>query len=143
METSAFDVVVVGAGPTGLFLASELALYGCSVLVVERRAEPDATPKAGSVGVLAAEALQRRGLGAVLDAEEQSMVQGMAQLAQATGGVSPLAQGLRKIGGHFAGRGGDLVAAAEQTSSVERPRAPEVATSSQGWLRRRPCVRVF
>ena len=103
METADFDVVVVGAGPTGLFLAAELSLYGCSALVVERRAEPDPTIKAGSVGVLGAEALARRGLGARLDAEEAKMAAGMAELAKATGGVNPIGQGLKKIGGHFGG----------------------------------------
>lgn len=103
METAHFDVVVVGAGPTGLFLASELALYGCSVLVVERLAEPDRTIKAGGIGALGAEALARRGLGPLLDAEEAAMVAGMAQLAKATGGVNPIANGLKKIGGHFSG----------------------------------------
>ena len=96
-------MVVCGAGPTGLFLASELGLYGCSVLLLERLAAPDATIKAGTVGVLAAEALERRGLGPALDAEEAAMAAGMAQLAKATGGVSPIAQGLKKIGGHFGG----------------------------------------
>ncbi|TQM44611.1 FAD-dependent oxidoreductase [Pseudonocardia cypriaca] len=33
------DVVIVGAGPVGLFLAGELALAGCSVLVLERERE--------------------------------------------------------------------------------------------------------
>jgi len=103
VETAQFDVVVVGAGPTGLFLAAELALYGCSVLVVERQAQPDATIKAGSVGVLGAEALARRGLGPLLDAEEAKMAAGMAELAKSTGGVNPIGQGLKKIGGHFAG----------------------------------------
>jgi 2-polyprenyl-6-methoxyphenol hydroxylase-like FAD-dependent oxidoreductase len=28
-----YDVIIVGAGPVGLFLASELALANCSVLV--------------------------------------------------------------------------------------------------------------
>lgn len=103
MERAEFDVVVAGAGPTGLFLAAELALYGCSVLVVERLAEPDSTIKAGSVGVLGAEALARRGLGPALEAEEAAMAASMLQLAKATGGVSPIAQGLKKIGGHFSG----------------------------------------
>lgn len=103
METARFDVVVVGAGPTGLFLAAELALYGCSVLVVERLAAPDPTVKAGGVRALAAEALERRGLGPALDAAEAAMVAGIEQLAKSTGAPSPLAPGLKKIGGHFAG----------------------------------------
>ncbi|GAA2169184.1 FAD-dependent monooxygenase [Pedococcus bigeumensis] len=35
------DVVVVGAGPTGLMLAGELALAGVAVVVLERRQTPD------------------------------------------------------------------------------------------------------
>ncbi|GAA4558955.1 FAD-dependent monooxygenase [Pseudonocardia xishanensis] len=34
------DVVIVGAGPVGLFVAGELGLAGCSVLVLEREPEP-------------------------------------------------------------------------------------------------------
>ncbi|MBV8996915.1 MAG: FAD-dependent monooxygenase, partial [Pseudonocardiales bacterium] len=34
------DVVVVGAGPTGLMLASELALAGVAVGVIERQVAP-------------------------------------------------------------------------------------------------------
>jgi 2-polyprenyl-6-methoxyphenol hydroxylase-like FAD-dependent oxidoreductase len=35
------DVVVAGAGPTGLMLAGELAVAGADVLVIERRSQPD------------------------------------------------------------------------------------------------------
>jgi 2-polyprenyl-6-methoxyphenol hydroxylase-like FAD-dependent oxidoreductase len=38
-----YDVVISGAGPVGLFLACELALGGCSVLVLEK-AEPADSP---------------------------------------------------------------------------------------------------
>jgi 2-polyprenyl-6-methoxyphenol hydroxylase-like FAD-dependent oxidoreductase len=57
-----FDVVVAGAGPVGLMVASELALRGVRVLVAERLAEPDLTIKAGAINVPTAEALDRRGL---------------------------------------------------------------------------------
>lgn len=62
-----YDVVIVGAGPVGLFVASELGLAGCSVLVLEREQE-GATPwKAlplGMRGMSAAsvEAFYRRGM---------------------------------------------------------------------------------
>jgi 2-polyprenyl-6-methoxyphenol hydroxylase-like FAD-dependent oxidoreductase len=61
------DVVVVGAGPVGLFLACELGLAGCSVLVLEREPEPRTPWRAlplGMRGLSAAsvEAFDRRGL---------------------------------------------------------------------------------
>ena len=61
------DVVVVGAGPVGLFLACELALAGLAVLVLERAEHPEAPLKKAPLGtrglsVASAEALHRRGL---------------------------------------------------------------------------------
>jgi 2-polyprenyl-6-methoxyphenol hydroxylase-like FAD-dependent oxidoreductase len=61
------DVVIVGAGPVGLFLACELGLAGCSVLVLEREPEPRSPWKAdppGMRGLSAAsvEAFYRRGM---------------------------------------------------------------------------------
>jgi 2-polyprenyl-6-methoxyphenol hydroxylase-like FAD-dependent oxidoreductase len=35
-----FDVVIAGGGPVGLFLAGELGLAGCSVVVLEREPQP-------------------------------------------------------------------------------------------------------
>jgi 2-polyprenyl-6-methoxyphenol hydroxylase-like FAD-dependent oxidoreductase len=34
-----YDVIIAGAGPVGLFLASEIALAKCSVLILERAAD--------------------------------------------------------------------------------------------------------
>jgi 2-polyprenyl-6-methoxyphenol hydroxylase-like FAD-dependent oxidoreductase len=61
------DVIIAGAGPVGLFLASELAAAGVSVLVLERDAQPDSPWKKGVLGRRglhrrAVEALYRRGL---------------------------------------------------------------------------------
>ncbi|MEU7740879.1 FAD-dependent monooxygenase [Nonomuraea sp. NPDC049158] len=61
------DVVIVGGGPVGLFLACELGLAGCSVLVLEREPEPRSPWKAyplGTRGLSAAsvEAFYRRGM---------------------------------------------------------------------------------
>lgn len=46
-----YDVVIVGAGPVGLFLASELALADCSVLVLERDQEQTSPWKALPLGM--------------------------------------------------------------------------------------------
>jgi 2-polyprenyl-6-methoxyphenol hydroxylase-like FAD-dependent oxidoreductase len=62
----ASQVLVVGAGPVGLALAAELEIAGVHAVVVEQLAEPDTLQKARGVGVLAAEALRRRGLGTQL-----------------------------------------------------------------------------
>jgi 2-polyprenyl-6-methoxyphenol hydroxylase-like FAD-dependent oxidoreductase len=56
------DVVIVGAGPTGLWLAGELRLGGASVTVLERRAERDRHSKALTVHPRTLEILDSRGL---------------------------------------------------------------------------------
>jgi 2-polyprenyl-6-methoxyphenol hydroxylase-like FAD-dependent oxidoreductase len=67
METSIHDVIISGAGPVGLFLACELALAKCSVLVLEKAENPHSSLKQLPFGIrgLSAptiEALDRRGL---------------------------------------------------------------------------------
>lgn len=62
-----YDVIISGAGPVGLFLACELALAHCSVLVVEKAENPHSPLKQLPFGVrglnaLSIEALHRRGL---------------------------------------------------------------------------------
>ena len=56
------DVVVVGAGPTGLMLACELALAGVSCRVLERRAEQPNITRAFAVHARTLELLDARGL---------------------------------------------------------------------------------
>ncbi|MFD4442204.1 FAD-dependent monooxygenase [Nocardia sp. NPDC058519] len=61
------DVLIAGGGPVGLFLAGELALSGCSVLVLERDQEPGSPLQALPLGMRglsagSAEAFYRRGL---------------------------------------------------------------------------------
>jgi 2-polyprenyl-6-methoxyphenol hydroxylase-like FAD-dependent oxidoreductase len=73
-----YDVLVAGAGPVGLMLATELRLAGVRVLVVERREEPDPAGKAGAINTAAAEAFERRGLLAALRAREVTMKAGAA-----------------------------------------------------------------
>jgi 2-polyprenyl-6-methoxyphenol hydroxylase-like FAD-dependent oxidoreductase len=73
-----YDVLVAGAGPVGLMLATELRLAGVRVLVVERRTEPDPAGKAGAINTASAEAFERRGLLAALQAREVTMKAGAA-----------------------------------------------------------------
>ena len=56
------DVVIVGAGPAGLMLAAELRLGGMRTVVLERRAEPDARPRANGLVGRVVEQLDHRGL---------------------------------------------------------------------------------
>ncbi|QIG99494.2 MULTISPECIES: FAD-dependent oxidoreductase [unclassified Bradyrhizobium] len=95
------DVVVVGAGPTGLLLAIELTLGGADVVVIERLSEPDQTIKAGAIGALAGEALERRGLADAMDAVERAMAESMSRLMKGADGQSELP--FKKFGGHFSG----------------------------------------
>ena len=73
-----YDVLVAGGGPVGLMLATELRLAGVRVLVVERREELDPAGKAGAINTAAAEAFERRGLLAALQAREVTMKAGAA-----------------------------------------------------------------
>jgi 2-polyprenyl-6-methoxyphenol hydroxylase-like FAD-dependent oxidoreductase len=57
-----FEVLVVGAGPTGLVVAGELALRGIRVGVVEREAVPSGQSRGGGVNPRTCEVLQMRGL---------------------------------------------------------------------------------
>ncbi len=93
------DVVIVGAGPVGLFLAIELATAGVKPLVLERLAEPDRTIKAAAVGAVGAEALERRGLARALDEELRAAMARWIPVLKARFGPGPL----KKPGGHFSG----------------------------------------
>jgi len=56
------DVIVIGAGPTGLTLAHELALGGARTVVVERLAERVRQVKGGTIQPRTAELFDARGL---------------------------------------------------------------------------------
>jgi len=60
--TRTSDVLVIGAGPTGLMLASELALAGVRCRVLERRAETSNITRAFAVHARTLELLDARGL---------------------------------------------------------------------------------
>ena len=56
------DVIIVGAGPTGLMLAAELCLAGVRPLVLERQPQLRETPKASGFSGQILELLRYRGL---------------------------------------------------------------------------------
>src|SRR5436190_13218772 len=60
--TTEADVIVVGAGPTGLMLAGDLATAGVRTTIVERRAEGSNLTRAFGVHARSLEHLDARGL---------------------------------------------------------------------------------
>jgi 2-polyprenyl-6-methoxyphenol hydroxylase-like FAD-dependent oxidoreductase len=94
---SIYDVVISGAGPVGLFLACELALAKCFVLVLEKAENPHSPLKQLPFGLrgLSAptiEALDRRGLLTALETHKRLKDP-----------HSNAVQGPRRQVGHFAG----------------------------------------
>src|SRR6201998_3421721 len=75
-------VVIVGAGPTGLMLAGELALAGVDVAVVERRASQDVIgSRAGGLHSRTIEILDQRGIAdRFLSRGEVAQVAGFSQI---------------------------------------------------------------
>jgi 2-polyprenyl-6-methoxyphenol hydroxylase-like FAD-dependent oxidoreductase len=76
------EVVIVGAGPTGLMLAGELALAGVDVAIVERRASQDLVgSRAGGLHARTIEVLDQRGIAdRFLAAGQVAQVAGFAWL---------------------------------------------------------------
>jgi 2-polyprenyl-6-methoxyphenol hydroxylase-like FAD-dependent oxidoreductase len=94
---SIYDVIIAGAGPVGLFLACELALAKCYVLILEKAENPQSPLKQLPFGIrgLSAptiESLDRRGL--LKELEIHKRLKSPHQNA---------GQGSRRQVGHFAG----------------------------------------
>ena len=92
-----YDVLISGAGPVGLFLACELALAHCSVLILEKAENPHSPLKQVPFGIRGLnaptiEALYRRGLLEELEVPKR--------LKNPHAGS---ADGARRQAGHFAG----------------------------------------
>ncbi|MEV8442659.1 rifampin monooxygenase [Actinosynnema sp. NPDC051121] len=56
------DVIVAGAGPTGLMVAAELRLHGVRVLVLDREQEPTKVVRSMGLHVRSIEVMDQRGL---------------------------------------------------------------------------------
>lgn len=92
-----YDVIISGAGPVGLFLACELALANCTVLILEKTEERHSPIKQLPFGIRglnapSVEALYRRGL-----LQELQLHKRLKNPHQNAG------QGARRQVGHFAG----------------------------------------
>ena len=117
-----FDVVIAGGGPVGLALACELRRAGVSTLVLERRMERDLLARAGSMGPLAFEALDRLGLGNELLRAEQETLASYAKM------FSQWAAASGKSAGDTTGNGG-AKAGEQAEAEVEGNRAARAEPS--------------
>ena len=82
MTTTEHEVIIVGAGPTGLMLAGELALAGVNVAIVEKRPNQDVEgSRASGLHSRALELLDQRGLA------ERFVPQGTKHYAVALAGI--------------------------------------------------------
>lgn len=98
-RTDTAQVIVVGAGPVGLFLACDLARRGLGVVVLERLPDVDPLVKAGSIGPVGVELLKQAGFAeelAILETRTLERYQAMAARA----GIPPEQVVPRE---HFAG----------------------------------------
>jgi 2-polyprenyl-6-methoxyphenol hydroxylase-like FAD-dependent oxidoreductase len=100
-DQTVYDVIISGAGPVGLFLACELALAQCSVLIMEKAEDPHSPLKQVPFGIrgLSAptiETFYRRDL--IKDLELHKRVKETQKKPASGQGSQP-----RRQGGHFAG----------------------------------------
>jgi 2-polyprenyl-6-methoxyphenol hydroxylase-like FAD-dependent oxidoreductase len=132
---SPVDVIVIGAGPTGLMIASELALAGVHCRVLERRAEQPNITRAFAVHARTLELLDARGVaddlltrgvpvqqiapapGATLDLRELDTRYPMILIAPQSGTEHVLEARARRLGVEIV-YGADVVALREDGDDV-------------------------
>jgi 2-polyprenyl-6-methoxyphenol hydroxylase-like FAD-dependent oxidoreductase len=92
-----YDVIIAGAGPVGLFLATELAQAACSVLILERAESPHSPLKQLPFGM--------RGLSAPTIAafDRRGLLQELEVHRRVKNPHQNAGQGARRQLGHFAG----------------------------------------
>jgi len=122
--TAGYDVLIAGAGPVGLFLACELALANCSVLILEKAEAAHSPLKQLPFGLRglnapSVEALDRRGL-----LQELEVPKRLTFPAAATAAPS---KGKSQGGGHFAG----IQIQANKIDSAHWPHRLPTATDNQ------------
>ena len=81
MNVMHVDVIVIGAGPTGLMAATELEAAGISVVVVERAEAGSKMPRAGAVQPRTSEVFELRGLLAPMRAAKPNREHGWGHFA--------------------------------------------------------------
>jgi len=62
MDTQDFDIIIVGAGPTGLMLANQLTRFGADFLVLDKKAGPTVESRALVVQARSMEIYEQMGL---------------------------------------------------------------------------------
>jgi 2-polyprenyl-6-methoxyphenol hydroxylase-like FAD-dependent oxidoreductase len=104
-DTRVYDVIIAGAGPVGLFLASELRLSKLSVLVLEQSEDPHSPLKRLPFGMRglwgpSIEAFYRRGLLEQIASQPRANKGGPGQPGSGSGASGSPPRG---AAGHFAG----------------------------------------
>ncbi len=103
-----YDVIIAGAGPVGLFLATELRLAGLSVLILEKNESLDAPLKSGWMGArglnsVSTEAFYRRGLLDEVKRTSFAWMDGNRSGIEFKADGSPPSASAPRFAGHFAG----------------------------------------
>lgn len=108
--TMTYDFLIAGAGPVGLFLASELRLAGASVLLLEKNSAPSTPLKSGWMGARglnfpSTEAFYRRGLLDEVKAASFGWTGGErpGMEFKGDGSMQPPPASAPRFAGHFAG----------------------------------------